>query len=108
MQKGHQLSLSEQSEVEFQIGWYKDKVVGGIMPMDLCRLILGWPREFDRKVVHDGDRNTHKFKRDCIKHTLVPFEQESTTRTSRSKAFLLGKKESSQQMERIEESYVAV
>eukprot|EP00253_Pinus_taeda_P008213 PITA_08213 len=43
LQKGHQLLVDEQSEVEFQIGRYKDKVVCDIMPMDVCHILLGRP-----------------------------------------------------------------
>ena len=34
MKKGHQLLVSEQSEVEFRIGKYKDKIECDTMPMD--------------------------------------------------------------------------
>jgi len=53
LQKGHQLLVDEQCEVEFQIGKYKDKVICDIMPMDVCHILLGRPWQYDRKMVHD-------------------------------------------------------
>ena len=91
--------MSEQSEVEFQIGKYKDKIVCDIMPMDVFHILLGRPWKFNRKVVHDGESNCYKFERDGIKHTLVPLKEEDTTRTSSPKVMLLGGKEFLQQME---------
>ena len=38
LQKGHQLLVDEQNEVEFQIGRYKDKIICNIMPMDVCHI----------------------------------------------------------------------
>eukprot|EP00253_Pinus_taeda_P025543 PITA_25543 len=43
LQKCHQLLVDEQSEVEFHIGRYKDKVICDIMPMDVCHILLGRP-----------------------------------------------------------------
>eukprot|EP00253_Pinus_taeda_P012234 PITA_12234 len=43
LQKCHQLLVDEQSEVEFQIGRYKDKVVCDVMPMDVSHTLLGRP-----------------------------------------------------------------
>eukprot|EP00253_Pinus_taeda_P023576 PITA_23576 len=82
LQKGHQLLVDEQCEVEFQIGRYKDKVICDIMPMDVCHILLGKPWQYDRKVVHDGLMNYYKFVKDGIKHTLVPIKEEGTTGTN--------------------------
>lgn len=43
LQKGHQLLVDEQSEVEFRIGRYKDKIVCDIILMDVCHILLGKP-----------------------------------------------------------------
>ena len=53
--------VQEKSEVEFQIGKYKDEVLCDIMQMDVCHVLLGHPWQFDRKVIHDGERNYYKF-----------------------------------------------
>eukprot|EP00253_Pinus_taeda_P013655 PITA_13655 len=43
LQKGQQLLVDEQCEVEFQIGRYKGKVICDIMLMDVCHILLGRP-----------------------------------------------------------------
>eukprot|EP00253_Pinus_taeda_P023428 PITA_23428 len=58
LQKGHQLLVDEQCEVEFHIGKYKDKI------------------------------NCYKFVEDGIKHTLVPIKEEETAEASGAKALL--------------------
>eukprot|EP00253_Pinus_taeda_P027901 PITA_27901 len=93
LQKGHQLLVDEQCEVEFQIGKYKDKILCDVMPMDVCHLLLGRPWQFDRSAVHDGKTNRYKFVKDGIKHTLVPIKEKNTAEASGVKALLLGGKE---------------
>ena len=43
LQNGHQLLVSEQCEIELQIGNYKDKVHCDVIPMDVCHILLGIP-----------------------------------------------------------------
>eukprot|EP00253_Pinus_taeda_P001950 PITA_01950 len=93
LQKGHQLLVDEQCEVEFEIGKYKDKILCDVMPMDVCHLLLGRPWKFDRSAVHDGKTNYYKFIKDGIKHTLVPIKEENIAEASGVKALLLGRKE---------------
>eukprot|EP00253_Pinus_taeda_P021605 PITA_21605 len=93
LQKGHQLLVDEQCEVEFQIGKYTNKILCDVMPMDVCHLLLGRPWQFDRSAVHDGKTNCYKFVKDGIKHTLVPIKEENTAEASGVKALLLGGKE---------------
>eukprot|EP00253_Pinus_taeda_P013558 PITA_13558 len=94
LQKGHQLLVDEQSEVEFQIGRYKDKIVCGIMPMDVGHILLGRPWQYDWKVTHDGVTNCYKFVKDGIKHTLVPIkEEEGAAETGETRALLVSGKQ---------------
>jgi len=74
LQKGHQLLVGEQCEVEFHIGKNKGKVTCDIMPMDVCHIFLGRPWKYDTKVIHDREKNCYKFVKDGIKHTLVPMK----------------------------------
>ena len=74
LHKGHQILVNEQSEVEFQIGSYIDKIVCDIMPMDVCQILLGRMWQFDRKVVHDGRSNCYKFEKNGFKHTHFPLQ----------------------------------
>eukprot|EP00253_Pinus_taeda_P015107 PITA_15107 len=108
LQKGHQLLVDEQCEVEFQIGKYKDKILCDVMPMDVCHLLLGRPWQFDRSAVHDGKTNCYKFVKDGIKHTLVPIKEESTAEASGVKALLLGGKEFIKQIEDNEINFAVI
>jgi hypothetical protein len=92
LQKGHQLLVNEQCEVEFQIGSYKDKVLCDIMPMDVCHILLGRPWQYDRKEIHDGRRNTYTFEKDGEKHTLLPLKDEGATEEVNPKVLLISGK----------------
>eukprot|EP00253_Pinus_taeda_P022762 PITA_22762 len=108
LQKGHQLLVDEQCEVEFQIGKYKDKILCDVMPMDVYHLLLGRPWQFDRSAVHDGKTNCYKFVKDWIKHTLVPIKEETTAEASGVKALLLGGKEFIKQIEDSEINFAVI
>eukprot|EP00253_Pinus_taeda_P004272 PITA_04272 len=108
LQKGHRLLVDEQSEVEFQIGRYKDKVVCDIMPMDVSHILLGRPWQYGRKVVHDGLTNCYKFVKDGIKHMLVPIMEEGTTETSEPRTLLVSGKQFLKQVEDSEIGYAIV
>ena len=58
LQNGHQLLVSEQCEIDLQIGKYKDRVLCDVMSMDVCHILLGRPWKYDRNERHDGRRNT--------------------------------------------------
>eukprot|EP00253_Pinus_taeda_P024940 PITA_24940 len=108
LQKGHQLLVDEQCEVEFHIGKYQDKVVCDIMPMDVCHILLGRPWQYDRKVTHDGKTNCYKFVKDGVKHTLVPIKEEDTTESSGTKTLLIAAKQFVRQIEKNEVNYAVV
>ena len=79
LQKGHQLLVSEQCELEMQLGKYTDKVVCDVMPMDVCHIFLNRPWKYNRGSIHDGKRNTYRFHKDGINHTLVPMKDEGAS-----------------------------
>lgn len=106
--KGHELLVDEQCEAEFQIYRYKDKIICDIMPMDVCRILLGRPWQYDGKVVHDGQTNCCKFFKDGIKHMLVLIKGEGTIGTSETRALLVSRKEFLKQVEDSEVSYAIV
>lgn len=97
--KGHQLLVSEQCEMEFQVGKYKDKIVCDVFPMDVCHILLGRPWKYYKGAIHDGKRNTYKFGKDGINHTLFPLQEEDELgEKTNSKTLLLGKNEYLEQM----------
>eukprot|EP00253_Pinus_taeda_P020323 PITA_20323 len=82
LQKGHQLLVDEQSEVEFQIG---------------------------RKVTHDGVLNCYKFEKDGVRHTLVPIrEEKEAAEVNETKALLMSGKQFLKQVENNEINYAVV
>eukprot|EP00253_Pinus_taeda_P006251 PITA_06251 len=109
LQKGHQLLVDEQSEVEFQIGRYKDKIICDIMPMDVLHILLRRPWQYDRKVTHYGVLNNYKFEKDGVRHTLVPIrEEKETAEVNETKALLMSGKQFLKQVENSEISYAIV
>ena len=63
------------------------------MPMDVCHILLGRLWNFDKGVMHDGKNNIYKLYKDGINHTLLPLQEEVTSKSSDSKALLLSRKE---------------
>eukprot|EP00253_Pinus_taeda_P012339 PITA_12339 len=76
LQKGHQIFVTEQCKVDFQIGTYQNVILCDIMPMDVCHILLGRPWKFDRNAIHDGRRNTYTLEKEGNKHTLLPLKAE--------------------------------
>ena len=62
LHKGHQILVSEQCEVNFQILPYEDNILCDVMPMDVCHILLGRSWKFDKKVTHDGRNHCHNFE----------------------------------------------
>ena len=79
--------------MELQIGKYKDKVVCDVMHIDVCHILLGRPWQYDRGAIHDGKKNTYKFHKNGINHTLIPIKDEGTSAALEPKALLLSGKE---------------
>lgn len=56
------IRITQRAIVSFSIGQhYKDRMYCDIAPIDFCHLLLGRPWEFDRKIIHDGAKNTYSF-----------------------------------------------
>ena len=81
--------MNGQCNVEFQIGTYKDEILCDIMPMDVCHILLGRPWQYDRKVVHDGRKNTYSLEKDGKRHTLSPLEDEVVQGSSGSSILVM-------------------
>lgn len=93
LQKGHQLLVNEQCELELQLGQYIDKVMCDVIPMDVCHILLGRPWQYDRGAIHNGKRNTYRFYKDGINHTLVPIKDKGASTSHEPKALLFSGKE---------------
>jgi hypothetical protein len=53
-QKGHQVVVSQQCNVEFNIGGYNDMILCDFIPMDVFHVMLGRPWQYQRNIIHDG------------------------------------------------------
>jgi hypothetical protein len=78
LQKRHQILASEQCKVEIQICSYTDKILCDVMPMDVCHVLLGRSRQYDRKTMHDGRKNTYTLEKNGHKHVLLPMKDDGT------------------------------
>lgn len=67
--------VEEQCLVKFQIGYYHDKILCDVLPMDVCHLLLGRPWQFDRNVLFDGCANTYVVRHEGARHKLIPLQE---------------------------------
>ena len=61
--------------------------------MDVCHILVCRHWKYDREAMHDGKKNTYKFHKDGIDHTLIPIKDEGTSIAPKPKALLLSGKE---------------
>ena len=108
LHKGNQLLVNEQCNVEFHIGTYKDEILCDIIPMDVCHILLGRPWKYDRKVVHDGRKNTYSLEKDGKRHTLSPLEDEAVQGSSGSSILLMSGKALLQEVQKEKDLHFAL
>jgi len=61
--------------------------------MDVCHVLLGRPWQYNRKVVHDGIRNTYALEKDRHKHVLFPLKYEGVKGETGPSVLLMSGKE---------------
>jgi hypothetical protein len=103
LQKGHQVSVTKQCLVEFNIGGYNDKVLCDVIPMDVCHLLLGRPWKYDRNVVHDGRMNTYTLEKDGRTHMLLLIKDKEVRPEVSNTILLMSGKELLTEMEKKED-----
>lgn len=55
LQKGNEVQVNKRCLVDFSIRkHYKDEVWCNVILMDACHLLLGYPWQYDRRVIHDS------------------------------------------------------
>nr|GEY32562.1 transposon Ty3-I Gag-Pol polyprotein [Tanacetum cinerariifolium] len=57
---------------------YEDQIWCDVIPMDACHVLLGCPWLFDRRVMHDGYKNTYFFNHNDRRIVLTPMSPAST------------------------------
>nr|GEY06678.1 hypothetical protein [Tanacetum cinerariifolium] len=73
LKKGNLVKVTHRCLVHFSIGnKYTDELWCEVIPMDACHILLGRPWLYDRRVKHDGYRNTYTFRKDGVSITLAP------------------------------------
>jgi hypothetical protein len=93
LQKGHQVMVSQQCQVEFKIGGYKDEILCDVIPMDVCHILLGRPWQYDRKVIHYGKKNTYTLEKNGRTHMFLPIEDKDKETEASSSILLMSGKE---------------
>ena len=81
--KGNEVTANKRCLVSFTTGKiYKDEIWWcDVIPMDACHILLGRSWQYDRKIVHDGEKITYTFWKDGSKVTLLPLKDERKTKT---------------------------
>ena len=70
------LKVTHKARVKFSIGSYHEMVVCDVVPMDICRLLLGRPWQYDAQAIHDGRSNTYTFWDYGKKRTLKQMDSK--------------------------------
>jgi hypothetical protein len=93
LQKGHQVSVTKQFLVEFNIGGYNDKLLCDVIPMGVCHLLLGRPWKYERNVNHDGGMNTYTLEKNGRTHMLLSIKDKEVKPKTRNIVLLMSGKE---------------
>jgi len=72
LKKGNEVQVTKQILITYSIGNLRDEVLCGILPMDVCHLLLGRLRQFDRNDICNGWSNAYSFKLKSRSYTLTP------------------------------------
>ena len=67
-----EMIVNQQVKVPFSIGTYKDEVNCDIVPMEAGHILLGWPWQFYRKIIYNGQINEITFTHLGTKFALHP------------------------------------
>jgi hypothetical protein len=93
LQKGHQVMVNKQFQVEIKIGGYRDEIFFDVIPMDVCHVLLGRPWKFDRNVIHDGRKITYTLEKNVRTHMLLPIEDKKVKEEVNTSILLMSGKE---------------
>ena len=85
--------VSQQCNVEFMIGGYKDEIMCDVIPMEFFHVLLGRPWKYDSNVIHDGRKNTYTLEKNGRTHMLLPIEEKKLKEESSRSILLMSGKE---------------
>ncbi|XP_039138745.1 uncharacterized protein LOC120276074 [Dioscorea cayenensis subsp. rotundata] len=80
-----EVRVTEQCEVSFSMGKYKDIALYDIIDMEACHILLGRPWQFDLDAVHKGKENVYTFSKDGQKFTRCPFPSGNRPKSAKEK-----------------------
>ncbi|XP_048493901.2 uncharacterized protein LOC125494388 [Beta vulgaris subsp. vulgaris] len=73
LNQGKGLHVTSRVLLSFSIGrTYEEELWCDVIPLDACHVLLGRPWMFDRRVSHDGYKNTYSFTKNHKRITLTP------------------------------------
>ncbi|GKB49059.1 gag-pol polyprotein, partial [Tanacetum coccineum] len=79
LNQGKGIQVTHRTLLSFSIGKsYEDRIWCDVIPMDACHVLLGRPWLFDRRVMHDGYKNTYFFNHNDRRIVLTPMSPAST------------------------------
>ncbi|GJV17993.1 gag-pol polyprotein [Tanacetum coccineum] len=79
LNQGKGIQVTHRTLLSFSIGKsYEDRIWCDVIPMDACHVLLGRPWLFDRRVMHDGYKNTYFFNHNDRRIVLTPMSPTST------------------------------
>jgi hypothetical protein len=70
------LKVTHKIHVPFTVGDYVDEVECDVLPLEVCRILLGRPWKYDCNVTHAGRANTYSFMHDGKQQTLKPIQDD--------------------------------
>ncbi|XP_021991805.1 uncharacterized protein LOC110888592 [Helianthus annuus] len=80
LNQGKGIQVSSRILLPISIGRkYEDHVWCDVIPMDACHILLGRPWLFDRRVMHDGYKNTYSSDHGNRRIVLTPMSPKHTT-----------------------------
>ena len=97
-----EMRVTKQVRVPFLIGSYSDEVLCDVVPIQAGHLLLGRPWQYDRRVHHDGFRNSYSLVKDGKKIILMPlspkqvYEDQLAMRPRREKSESVDSKQNSE------------
>nr|GEZ15616.1 Gag-Pol polyprotein, putative [Tanacetum cinerariifolium] len=79
LNQGKGIQVTHHTLLSLSIGKsYEDQIWCDVIPMDACHVLLGRPWLFDRRVMHDGYKNTYFFNHNDRRIVLTPMSPAST------------------------------
>jgi hypothetical protein len=106
--KGHQVMVSQQCQVEFKIGGYRDEILCDAIHMDVYHILLGRRWKFDKKIIHDGRKNTCTLENNGRTHIFLRIEDKEKKREASSSILLMSGKELLNEVKKEEEMQLVV